>query len=124
MPPARTHFCAEAARKDFGFSAPVNTFLNGTMPALVNIKVGSWRGTSGAEGTTAWSFLAKKSRKAERMSLVLELARWVWLTPPPSASSARLAACGLRLVSFAPLVLVEVMAALAGGLRVERNGRL
>ena len=42
----------------------------------------------------------------------------------PGASSARLAACGLRLVSFAPLVLVEVMAALAGGLRVERNGAL
>ena len=45
-------------------------------------------------------------------------------TPPPSASSARLAAGGWRLVSFAPLVLAEVMAALAGGLEVERDGRL
>jgi hypothetical protein len=28
----------------------VKTFLNGTMPALTNIKVGSFCGTSGAEG--------------------------------------------------------------------------
>ena len=40
-------------------SSPVNTFLNGTMPALVNINVGSLYGTSGAEGTTSWSLLPK-----------------------------------------------------------------
>jgi hypothetical protein len=33
------------------FSSPVKTFLNGTMPALTNISVGSLCGTSGAEGT-------------------------------------------------------------------------
>jgi len=37
----------------------VKTFLNCTMPALVNIKVGSLRGTSGDDGTTSWPFLAK-----------------------------------------------------------------
>jgi hypothetical protein len=37
----------------------VKTFLNGTMPALTNISVGSLYGTSGAEGTTAWSLAAK-----------------------------------------------------------------
>src|SRR6202035_2555402 len=39
------------------------------MPALTNIKVGSLRGTSGAEGTRVWPFFAKKSRKADRISL-------------------------------------------------------
>jgi hypothetical protein len=71
LPPARTHFCDEAARRNFAFSWPVKMFLNGTIPALVNISVGSWRGTSGLEATTSWSFLAKKSRKAARMSFVL-----------------------------------------------------
>ena len=52
LPPARTHFCDEAARVYERFSAPVNRFLNGTIPALVNIKVGSLRGTSEDEGTT------------------------------------------------------------------------
>jgi penicillin-binding protein 1A len=37
--------------------APVKTFLNCTMPALVNIRVGSLRGTSGLEATTSWPFL-------------------------------------------------------------------
>ncbi|MNC88608.1 hypothetical protein D3C83_44400 [compost metagenome] len=70
LPPARTHFCELAARGAGGASSPVNTFLNGTMPALTNISVGSLYGTSGAEGTTAWSLAAKKSRNARRMSLV------------------------------------------------------
>ena len=47
------------ARIGRGFSTPVKTFLNCTMPALVNISVGSLRGTSGADGTTSWPFLAK-----------------------------------------------------------------
>ena len=41
-----------AEKQPGGFSAPVKTFLNGTMPELVNIRVGSWRGTSGLEGST------------------------------------------------------------------------
>jgi hypothetical protein len=35
------------------FSRPVKTFLNCTMPALVNINVGSLRGTKGDDGTTS-----------------------------------------------------------------------
>jgi hypothetical protein len=40
-------------------STPVKTFLNCTMPALVNISVGSLRGTSGEDGTTVWPLPAK-----------------------------------------------------------------
>src|SRR5659263_465511 len=39
------------------------------MPALVNIKVGSLRGTSGDDASTVWSLRAKKSRKLLRRSL-------------------------------------------------------
>jgi hypothetical protein len=35
------------------------------MPAEVNIKVGSLRGTSGDDGTTSWPFLRKNSRKVD-----------------------------------------------------------
>src|SRR4029079_7496248 len=51
------------------FSAPVKTFLNCTMPALVNIRVGSLRGTSGLDGNTVWPSPSKKSRKPFRISL-------------------------------------------------------
>jgi hypothetical protein len=53
FPPARTHFWLLVARGAGAVSRPVNTFLNGTMPALTNIKVGSLYGTSGADGTIA-----------------------------------------------------------------------
>src|SRR6267154_326190 len=39
------------------------------MPALVNIKVGSLRGTSGDDGTISWPFSAKKSRNFDLISL-------------------------------------------------------
>src|SRR4051794_24892486 len=39
------------------------------MPALVNINVGSFRGTSGDDGTISWPFLAKKFRKVDLISL-------------------------------------------------------
>src|ERR1700694_5090525 len=39
------------------------------MPALVNINVGSLRGTSGDDGTTSCPSRAKKSRKLDRISL-------------------------------------------------------
>jgi len=48
---------------------PVKTFLNCTMPALVNIRVGSLRGTNGDDGTISCPALAKVPRKAARMSL-------------------------------------------------------
>ena len=51
------------------FSTPVKTFLNCTMPAFVNIKVGSLRGTSGEDGTISWPFAAKKLRKVDLISL-------------------------------------------------------
>src|ERR1700754_5228645 len=48
---------------------PVKTFLNCTMPALVNIRVGSLRGTSGDDGTISWPFSAKKSKNFDLISL-------------------------------------------------------
>jgi hypothetical protein len=39
------------------------------MPALVNINVGSLRGTSGEDGTISWPFSAKKFRKVDLISL-------------------------------------------------------
>jgi 2-succinyl-5-enolpyruvyl-6-hydroxy-3-cyclohexene-1-carboxylate synthase len=41
------------------FSTPVKTFLNCTIPALVNNKVGSLRGTSGLDGTISCPLAAK-----------------------------------------------------------------
>ncbi len=38
------------------------------MPALVNISVGSFFTTIGADGTIAWPLRSKKSRKARRIS--------------------------------------------------------
>jgi hypothetical protein len=37
----------------------VKTFLKGTIPALTNIRVGSFCGTSGADGTCRWPFEPK-----------------------------------------------------------------
>src|SRR5664279_3058327 len=48
---------------------PVKTFLNCTIPALVNMSVGSLCGTSGEEATISCPFFLKKSRKADRISL-------------------------------------------------------
>ncbi len=44
--------------------------MNCTMPELVNIRVGSLPGTSGADGTTVWPRSRKNSRKRARMSAV------------------------------------------------------
>src|SRR5690606_16870964 len=41
------------------------------MPELVNSRVGSLPGTSGADGTMVWPLEAKKSRKSRRMPAVL-----------------------------------------------------
>ena len=46
-------FWLDAARGVSRVSSPVNTFLNGTIPALTNINVGSLYGTSGADCTTS-----------------------------------------------------------------------
>src|ERR1700716_1313807 len=39
------------------------------MPALVNINVGSLRGTSGDDGTISWPFALKKFRNVDLISL-------------------------------------------------------
>src|SRR5215469_12014263 len=56
---------------------PVKTFLNCTMPALVNMSVGSFRGTSGLDGTCSWPFFRKKSMKVLRISLRLLITDFV-----------------------------------------------
>jgi hypothetical protein len=48
---------------------PVKTFLNCTMPALVNMSVGSLRGTSGDDGTISCPSRAKNARKFVLISL-------------------------------------------------------
>ena len=48
-------------------SLPVNRSLNGTIPALVNISVGSFCGTSDALAQTSWPRVRKKSRNAARI---------------------------------------------------------
>src|SRR5262245_52207499 len=69
---------------------PVKTFLNCTMPALVNIKVGSLRGTSGDDGTTVWSFRAKKFKNADLISLTpLICPSWQALAESARFSTAR-----------------------------------
>ena len=117
MPPARTHFCDVAAREEGGFSAPVKTFLNCTMPALVNIKVGSLRGTSGDDGTTLVAVaLAKIVEKAERMSLTLVMA--MPCSAAASASSERWR-CARRRSS--DQVLAAVIASLSRRRKASRR---
>ena len=70
LPPARTHFCEDTAVLYGRVSNPVKTFLNGTMPALTNISVGSFCGTKGAEGTMRCPLPPKYSRNERRRSLV------------------------------------------------------
>ena len=65
--------------------------------------------SSGADGTTWWSFLAKKWRKAARISLVLVWPKPVWPTRA-SGPAARLSSVPLALVCFTREVLAEVMA--------------
>src|SRR5690606_18401865 len=77
-PPARRQRCTSTARGATGFSAHRNTSLNWTMPELVNSRVGSLAGTSGAEGTTAWPRAAKNSRKSLRISEVVFIGGSAW----------------------------------------------
>src|SRR6185437_5407605 len=62
------------------------------MPALVNINVGSLRGTSGDEATAVCPFFSKKPRKEDRMSFTLCMARLVTRkgrpTPPQMSGKA------------------------------------
>src|SRR6478672_4243876 len=84
------------------------------MPALVNISVGSWRGTSGLEGMTSWLSLAKNSRKLALIALVLASPAMVrkWLTLPGSLTSGAAALSLLIVLSFMRLRL-DFLCALA-----------
>ena len=66
-----------AARSNGGVSAPVKYGLNGTMPALTNSRVGSLY-SSGADGTTSWPRVAKKSRNRRRISAVFMMVSSGW----------------------------------------------
>ncbi len=50
------------------FPAPVKTFLNCTMPALVKSRVGSLRGTSGEDGHERVALAAEEIEEFERTS--------------------------------------------------------
>src|SRR4029079_7918367 len=77
LPEIRMHFWLDVARVNGRRSFPVNTSLNRTMSAFVNMSVGSFCGMSGAEAQTSWPFSAKKERKEERTSdAVFELMAW------------------------------------------------
>ena len=62
------HFWLDVARVYGRVSLPMKTSLNWTMPALTNISVGSFCGTSGELGTTSCPRASKKSRNARRTS--------------------------------------------------------
>src|SRR5262249_48423530 len=68
------HFWLSTARLYGRVPVPRKTSLNWFMPALVNISVGSSRGTTLADGTTVWPcFLAKKSRNCWRIWLAVSM---------------------------------------------------
>src|SRR5688500_8992585 len=79
---------------------PVKTFLNCTMPELVNMSVGSLRGTNGLEGTSVWPFASKYLRKLDRMSLTLVIkcpsAAKAGSSPASGSQGKRLLSRGLR----------------------------
>jgi hypothetical protein len=58
MSNVRTHFWTLVARLNGAGTRPVMYGMNGTIPATVNIKVGSSE-IKEAEGTISWSLLAK-----------------------------------------------------------------
>src|SRR5690349_15461575 len=64
----RMHFWLEVARVNGRVSLQVKTSLNGTIPALANINVGSFWGTRGALAQTSWPLPRKNSRNVVRTS--------------------------------------------------------
>src|ERR1700722_9549237 len=64
----RKHFWLEVARLKGRVYLQTKTSLNCTMPALTNMSVGSFAGTSGELATTWCCLDSKKSRKARRTS--------------------------------------------------------
>src|SRR5262245_48209147 len=83
------------------------------MPALVNINVGSLRGTSGDDGTISWPFFLKKSRNVRRMSLTEAMDRFRERAPRAPAHLGPAAVCsGLSVADREPLC--QAPAALLG----------
>ncbi len=101
----------------------MKTFLNCTMPALVNISVGSLRGTSGDDGTISWPFSAKKSRNFDLISLTpLMFIQSEELGPSAVKPQIRPYLAGGTLLDKASLHCPETVQA-DHGLAVQRNGR-
>ena len=69
MPLTRRHFWLSVARFIAELRLPRKMSLNWFMPALVNIRVGSFFTTIGADGTTVCPLEAKNSRNCLRISL-------------------------------------------------------
>src|ERR1044071_7855005 len=69
----RRHFWALAARTYGNRSCPRKTFLNWTIPALVNNSVGSFSGTRDELFTTVWPCLAKNSKNDLRISFPVSI---------------------------------------------------
>jgi len=62
FPLTRKHFCVSATRGNFIGAFPKNKSLKGAIPLLLNIKVGSFLTTIGADGTISCPFDLKKSK--------------------------------------------------------------
>ena len=69
FPLTRRHFWESVALFDFGVELPRKMSLNWFIPAFVNIRVGSFFTTIGAEGTTMCPLAWKKSRNCCLISL-------------------------------------------------------
>src|SRR3989344_4065341 len=70
MSSARNDFCESASRPPFGCSLPRRYGRRGCMPLPVKSVVGSFCGTSGAEGITECPLSLKNSRYFVRISLM------------------------------------------------------
>src|SRR5690606_19393304 len=68
FPLTRRHFGVSAIRLLFGFPFPRKYSLNGAIPLLVNISVGSFFTTIGADGTMRFCLDLKNSKNLERVS--------------------------------------------------------
>ena len=69
LPLTRKHFCVSEIRGCTMGLFPKKRSLNGFMPALLNINVGSSLITIGAEGTISCPLEAKNFRKCSRINL-------------------------------------------------------
>jgi len=86
------------------------------MPALVNIKVGSLRGTSGEDGTISWPFWAKKFRKLDLMSLTLLM----FIQPEAGPDRERALFSGPRLLDKGNRAVQKLCRQIRGLLRAHK----